>query len=199
LQENAAMPVNTPPFARLPQVFDNEAILRELQFFDRLEWTPHVNQANYSGGWDVVPLRCLDQHAEAHPILQSFAIEAGDDWCNLPLLERSPALKQLIDGLHCDIKAVRLMRLKAGAEIKPHRDRGLGLEFGEARLHLPLVTDDKVAFMVAGQRVPMQAGELWYIDADKTHSVSNNGDLDRVNLVIDCRAHAWLREQIDAA
>ena len=88
------------------------------------------------------------------------------------------------------------MRLKAGAEIKPHRDYGLSLEYGEARLHLSLQTSDKIYFYVNHQRVPMNAGELWYINADQEHAVQNLGNEDRINLVVDCVANDWLRERL---
>jgi aspartyl/asparaginyl beta-hydroxylase (cupin superfamily) len=91
------------------------------------------------------------------------------------------------------------MRLHAGAEIKPHRDQGLCLEQGEARLHLPLQTNEQLNFYVDDKRVPMQAGDLWYINADQVHWVENKGQNARINLVIDCEVNTWLRELINAA
>ena len=88
------------------------------------------------------------------------------------------------------------MRLKAGAEIKPHRDHGLSIEFGEARLHLPIYTSESVRFYVNKKIIPMHAGELWYFNADQIHEVYNDGNEDRINLVIDCVANEWLCEQI---
>lgn len=88
------------------------------------------------------------------------------------------------------------MRLAAGAAIKPHRDHGLGMAFGEARLHVPIHTSAAVSFLVDKQRIPMGAGELWYFNADQIHEVYNRGDEDRINLVIDCVVNDWLRDQI---
>jgi hypothetical protein len=162
-------------------------------------WVSHVNTRDYVGSWDVLPLRCLRQHVNSHPVLKSFAIEEGDDWEDLPLLDCCPAIKNLLSYLQCPIKAVRLMRLKAGAEIKPHRDHGLSIEFGEARLHVPIHTSDAVMFIVDNKIIPMRAGELWYFNADQLHEVYNRGSEDRINLVIDCVANDWLREQIVSA
>jgi mannose-6-phosphate isomerase-like protein (cupin superfamily) len=160
-------------------------------------WVDHVNRRDYAGGWDVLPLRCQREYADAHPVLQSFAIESTEAWQDLPVLKVCPSINAFLQGVQCPLKAVRLMRLKAGAEIKPHRDRGLSLEHGEARLHLPLQTSNKIHFRVNGHEVPMRAGELWYINADQEHSVQNLGDEDRINLVIDCEANKWLKDAIN--
>lgn len=159
-------------------------------------WIDHVNRQDYVGKWDVLPLRCQQQFVEAHPILQGFSIAAGDQWENLPVLEHCPQIKSIFAQLHCPVKAARLMRLAAGAEIKPHRDHGLGMEFGEARLHVPIHTSNAVNFLVDKHRIPMRAGELWYFNADQVHEVYNHGDVDRINLVIDCVVNDWLREKI---
>jgi hypothetical protein len=159
-------------------------------------WVDHVNQKDYQGGWDVLPLRCQRQHVDAHPILQGFAIATGDEWENLSVLAHCPLLSAVIAYLQCPVKAARLMRLKAGAEIHPHRDAGLGIEYGEARLHMPIQTSDAVEFYVNQKRIPMEAGELWYINADQVHEVYNRGDEDRINLVIDCVANDWLRKKV---
>lgn len=172
------------------------ALRRELEPLLARSWVDHVNRKDYSGGWDVLPLRCQREHIDAHPVLQGFAIANGEEWQDLPVLASCPAIHAFLQTLHCPLKSVRLMRLKAGAEIKPHRDYGLSLEYGEARLHLSIQTSDKIHFYVNHQRVPMNAGELWYINADQEHAVQNLGSEDRINLVIDCVANGWLREKI---
>jgi mannose-6-phosphate isomerase-like protein (cupin superfamily) len=185
--------------AKLPCHVDLPALQDELARLleaTGVSWVDHVNRKDYSGGWDVLPLRCQRVHAEAHPVLQGFAIANGEDWQDLPVLITCPAIKAFLQTLKCPLKSVRLMRLKAGAEIKPHRDYGLSLEYGEARLHLSLQTSNQIHFYVNHQRVPMNAGELWYINADQEHAVQNQGSEDRINLVIDCVADNWLREKV---
>jgi hypothetical protein len=159
-------------------------------------WIDHVNKQDYSGGWDVLPLRCQRQYLDAHPILQGFAIADGGDWENLPVMAQCPEIQSLFNQLKCPIKAARLMRLKAGAEIKPHRDHKLSIDFGEARLHVPIHTSDSVSFLVDKKIIPMRAGELWYFNADQMHEVYNRGSEDRINLVIDCVANEWLCGEI---
>ncbi len=191
-------------FAKLASVASLAALQSEIESLlhvssEQNSWVDHVNKNDYSGGWDVLPLRCQRQHLDAHPILQGFAIAEGDDWENLPVMVQCPEIQQLLVQLQCPIKAARLMRLKAGAEIKPHRDHELSIEFGEARLHLPIHTSDAVSFFVNHKKIPMRAGELWYFNADQVHEVYNHGDEDRINLVIDCTVNDWLRAQIQQA
>lgn len=183
-------------FAHLAYSVSVADLQAEIQHLLQQAWVDHVNKRDYQGGWDVLPLRCQQQHMNAHPVLQGFAIAEGEEWQDLPVLASCPIISGVLASLKCPLKAVRLMRLKAGAEIKPHRDHELGIEHGEARLHMPIHASDKVRFTVNQQQVPMAAGELWYINTDLVHAVSNNGDEDRINLVIDCVANDWLREQI---
>ncbi len=186
-------------FAHIDRVTNLAGLQAEVQNLAEQPWVRHVNERDYDGDWDVLPLRCEQQHANAHPLLQAFAIEDGQQWSNLPRLQCSPVLTAILDSLKCPVKAVRLMRLRAGAEILPHRDCGLSIEYGEARLHLPVATNEDIFFTVDGSRVPMAAGELWYINADRVHAVRNQSARDRVNLVIDCLANDWLRHQIISA
>ena len=183
-------------FAQLSLCFSPLDIINSLPELTTLPWVPHVNTQHYQGQWDVVPLRCQAHHKSAHEILQSFSIDQGEHWTNLPLLQNSHALVEVLASLPCPVKAVRLMRLRAGAEIKPHQDPGLALEFGEARLHLPLRSDEHLIFNVADHRVPMQCGELWYLNANMTHSVHNRSTEDRINVVIDCQSNTWLTHQV---
>lgn len=185
-------------FAKIACVVQLEALRAEVELLLSNPWVDHVNKQDYSGSWDVLPLRCQRQYLNAHPVLQGFAIADGNDWENLPVMAQCPEMQHLFDQLQCPIKAARLMRLKAGAEIKPHRDHELGIEFGEARLHVPIHTSDAVSFWVDKKLIPMRAGELWYFNADQIHEVYNRGCEDRINLVIDCAANDWLREKVRA-
>lgn len=175
------------------------ALRQEAETFPSDSWMHHVNRRDYQGDWSVLPLRCLDEHRNSHPILQGFDHAGRGTWQDLDSLTRSPHLVQLLDLLKCPKKSVRLMKLAAGGQILPHRDPGLSLEYGEARLHYALVTDPRVTFLIGGQMVPMREGEFWYMNADAKHSVRNHSDFDRVHLVVDCEVNDWLRDAIQNA
>lgn len=194
-------PISVAPvisFAQIACVIQLARLQSEVESLLTNSWVDHVNKQDYRGGWDVLPLRCQYQHLHAHPILQGFAIADGDDWENLPVMLQCPEIQHLFNQLECPIKAARLMRLKAGAEIKPHCDHQLSIEYGEARLHVPVHTSDAVSFIVDNKLIPMRAGELWYFNADQMHEVYNRGTEDRINLVIDCAVNEWLRDKISA-
>ena len=187
------------PFKKLSMTFDIDALQRDLSYVEGGEWVAHVNQAAYQGAWDVYPLRCDAQHLDGHPILQSFAIEQVEQWQNLPVLAHCPAFSSALDTLSaqgCEIYSARLMRLHAGAEIGEHRDHGVGAENGEARLHIPITTNPCVEFVIDGKKAPMQPGELWYMNADRPHSVANRGETDRIHLVIDGKLTDWVEQQL---
>lgn len=86
------------------------------------------------------------------------------------------------------------MRLQPGSIIREHRDHELGFKDGEVRIHVPIITNPDVAFFVNGDRLPMNPGEVWYIDFSLPHRVRNRGTTDRVHLVIDCIVDDWMRE-----
>ena len=183
-------------FCTLEFQFDVKKLQLEVNEILKCDWVAHVNQRAYQGQWDVFPLRCAVAHQESHPILQAYSIENNSKWVNLPALSNSPYLSKVINLLKCPIQSVRLMRLKAGASILPHNDAGLGLAHGQARLHVPIFSNNSVTFYVANQLVPMPAGKITYINADQVHEVRNQSAEDRIHLVIDCVSNAWLEENI---
>ena len=159
---------------------------RELSFIQDEQWVKHVNHDVYQGNWSVIPLRTLKQNEKAHPILQSYQIEGKGEWVDLPILQLLPNVGAILSALELNFRAIRLMKLAGGAQILSHRDQGLCIEKGEARLHIPLQTNAQLEFISHGKLLDMQAGELWYINADQQHSVTNKGGEDRINLVVDC-------------
>jgi quercetin dioxygenase-like cupin family protein len=156
-------------------------------------WRPHLNTNHYTGNWDVMALRSPGGMLES----TSADLMGAATFANTPLMQQLPAVQQFIDGLHCPVMAVRLLNLAAGAVIKPHRDHGLCFENGEARIHVPIFTNPQVEFYIEEERLLMQPGESWYINANLTHNVTNAGTTDRIHLVIDCEVNEWLKEVFD--
>jgi hypothetical protein len=85
------------------------------------------------------------------------------------------------------------MKLAAGSIIKEHRDHDLSYEHGFMRLHIPVVTNPDVEFLLNGRRVVMNPGECWYLRLSDPHAVANRGREDRIHLVIDTEVNEWLR------
>ena len=168
-------------FAKLPVNLPVTNIQDEVRSITEL-WHPHLNTFDYQGAWEVLSLRSPGG-------LSSSVIPDiinGSVFMDTLLMAKCPSIKKITGDLRCPIMAVRLLNLKSGAKIKPHKDNELAFEKGEARIHIPIFTNAGVEFYVEDQLVKMNEGECWYINANLKHSVSNNGESDRIHLVIDC-------------
>lgn len=153
-------------------------------------WLPHFNTEQYDGEWTVLALR-----SPAGDPNQIVPEERGNQtFSDTPVMEKCPAIRQVLKELHCPVMAVRLMNVKAGAVIKEHRDLDLAFENGEARLHFPVFTNAAVAFIVNDRQVRMQEGDCWYVNVNLPHKVANHGDSDRIHLVVDCLVNDWLKD-----
>ena len=168
-------------FAKLPLRIAIADIQHEVKSIT-VSWHPHLNTFDYQGGWEVLSLR--SPGGLCSTIIPD--IINGSVFTDTLLMSKSPVIKQITDNLGCPIMAVRLLNLKSGGIIKPHKDNDLAFEKGEARIHIPIFTNPEVEFYVDEQLVKMNEGECWYINANLKHSVSNNGETDRIHLVIDC-------------
>ncbi|MBS1794886.1 MAG: aspartyl/asparaginyl beta-hydroxylase domain-containing protein [Acidobacteria bacterium] len=156
------------------------------------EWVRHYNQLHYEGEWSVAPLRSIGGRTK-----QIFPDpHAVEPFADTEILARCDYIREALAALDCEKQAVRLMRLGAGGKIREHRDYFMGAEHNCLRLHIPIATSDGVGFYHEGERVPMRAGELWYLDFGRLHSVENNGPTDRVHLVIDCGVSDWLLAEL---
>ncbi|MEV6409928.1 aspartyl/asparaginyl beta-hydroxylase domain-containing protein [Kribbella sp. NPDC051718] len=82
------------------------------------------------------------------------------------------------------LKFARLLVLPPGCVMVPHRDY-LELDKDMIRIHLPLRTSER-CFSSQGDRVfHMRAGEMWFLDASRTHTVASFWDVERIHLTCD--------------
>jgi hypothetical protein len=175
-------------YAQLPVPLRLESIQQEVKALT-LHWLPHFNQAHYNGEWSVLPLRSPGGHAEQ--IIPDLLSQS--DYQNTIFMQQCPSITETLGFFQCELKAVRLMNLKSGSVIKPHRDADLCFEKGEARLHIPVFTHEQVRFFSVDQLLSMKEGECWYVNVNLEHHVSNESAFDRIHLVIDCVVNDWLR------
>jgi len=145
----------------------------------------------------VLPLRA--PVGAAHPIQRIAAPPNAVRWEDTELLAACPYFREVLAAFPCPLQAARLMRLAPGSVIKEHRDHDLAAEWGVARLHIPIATNDRVDFRVNGTRVDMAPGSTWYLRLADPHSVTNHGDTARVHLVIDAEVDDWLADRLRAA
>ena len=172
----------------LPVSFTPERLLEELDRIRPDEWVPHFNNRIYEGEWSGVALRSVGGKPDT---LYPDPTATGA-YADTEMLQRCPYYREVLATFQCPFTAVRLLRLKAGSNIREHRDYKLGYEDGEVRLHVPVVTSPDVTFFLDGQAVPMNVGECWYVNVNLPHRVDNRSRTDRIHLVMDCVVNDWL-------
>jgi hypothetical protein len=177
-----------------PLRFPAQAMVEELGCFAEDEWLTHFNQNIHDGTWTGIALRAINGDPKV-----LHHTHNGLPYRDTPHLARCPVIAEVLSGFKTEIKAARLLRLAPGGHIREHRDDKLSFAQGEARLHIPLLTNDRVEFYLAGERVLMMPGELWYMDFTLPHRINNHGETDRVHLVIDCVINNWLAELMTEA
>jgi len=151
------------------------------------QWISHYNTNDYIGDWSSIAL--MSQGGKSDNI---YALQRNDEAVlGTEVLDSCTYFKEILDQFKFQKTAVRLLRLAAGAEIKPHKDHCLGYEDGCFRIHIPVITNPDVTFILDNKRLIMNEGECWYIDANFTHSVNNRGKQDRIHLVIDGIRNEW--------
>ena len=173
---------------RLSFAFDPVRLRHDLDQVRADEWIAHFNKQDYDGGWSGISLR--SGSGSAANINPGVSV-ALDSVANTPVLDRCPYFAEVLEHFHCPIRSARLLSLSPGSFIREHRDHELGIDDGEARIHVPIATNPGVGFFVNGERLILNPGEAWYINFNLPHRVSNQGATDRVHLVIDCVVNDW--------
>src|ERR1700676_551193 len=130
-------------YLRLPFRFDPKRLQSDLESALAELWTPHFNRDYYQGDWSGIALRAVKGAADT---LHSNESNSLDSFADSPVLERCEYFRETLATLLCPLKAVRLLRLKAGSIIKEHSDGDLGYNRGEIRIHIPIVTNPQLEF-----------------------------------------------------
>jgi quercetin dioxygenase-like cupin family protein len=174
-------------YIRFPLFFDTERLKNDVHKIINEKWINHYNTNDYNGKWTSIAL--MSQNGKSDSI---FALPRGDEkLVPTEILDSCTYFKEILDNFLFEKTAVRLLKLDVGAEVKPHSDHCLGYEDGCFRLHIPIITNSEVEFILDGNRLIMSEGECWYIDANFIHSVTNRGTEDRIHLVIDGLRNEW--------
>ncbi|HEY1900766.1 MAG TPA: aspartyl/asparaginyl beta-hydroxylase domain-containing protein [Steroidobacteraceae bacterium] len=160
--------------------------------------------------WNLVDVRqryAGSAHADTETIFLRGPNSLEDVFNNLECMDYAvihqlPAVLALLRAIASryrvrDIGRVMLVRLKADGFIRPHTDEGDYARF-YARLHLPLVTNETCTFSCGNEIVQMKAGELWWFNHQRQHSVANYG-ADRIHLIMDISAPGFTGALADIA
>ena len=79
---------------------------------------------------------------------------------------------------------VMLARMAPGGVIKPHRDANPAAKWPH-KIHVPILTNDKVLFFVDGVGYRFDEGEAVEVNNMGVHAVVNEGDADRIHLIFE--------------
>ena len=181
--------MSRPVCSRLPVAVDLPLLLQALQAIAEEAWRGHFNTDYFTGDWSGVAL------ISAADALTELSPGRGETLQRTPWL-RDERWRLGLRELALDIVSARLLRLGPGGRIHEHRDYDLEGPEADLRLHIPLLSPPAVDFWLEGQRVPMSAGECWFLDLARAHRVDNFDTSARIHLVLDCRPGAWLAQKI---
>lgn len=165
--------------------YDGQKLLNDLHICQQIDWVNHFNQNDYTGTWSSISLRSISGNE------LDILATPNATFQDTPTLQKCIYFKEIIDSFQCTKEAIRLLSLSPNSFIKEHKDAQSGYEDGFFRIHIPIHTNDKVVFRVNGKLLPMKTGECWYANFNLPHFVSNEGDDDRIHLVIDCLRNDW--------
>lgn len=147
----------------------------------------HSSGGSYhDGGWGAVGLVSHKADPfEDRPL--------GPPYEKTPALAMAPYLESVIDSFATEKKRIRLMELRPGKSVYWHYDRGETIDDGKtARLHIPVVTNEKVLLQISHEDVFWKPGELWYGDFSFPHRLYNGGKETRIHLVLDLAINDYI-------
>jgi hypothetical protein len=171
--------------------FDVERMREEIRSLEAGHWLAHYDR-KISNGWNAIPLVSRDGSmggADAQRVGR-FGM-----YRRTPIVEHLPYFRSILDAFACPQGRVRISRLLPGAVIRPHRDicrEAAGLAFGQVRLHLPIITNDRAILKVGRDELNLRPGRLYYVDFTRLHSVINGGTEPRIHLILDLQVDDFL-------
>ena len=175
-----------PVAVRLPRTYDVERLLSDLQILRDVKSAPQPGPY-HAGEWTGIALHSMGGKDSVFPSAAGM-----DRYQQTENLKRTPYFREILDELACPKEVVRILFLPPGGYIKDHFDFHTSFQFGLLRLHIPVITDPGVAFVIDGERMDWKPGELWYGDFSKVHSVKNDSQIVRVHIVIDVQINDFL-------
>jgi hypothetical protein len=192
------------------------SIRHELEIYS--SWANHYSSYNKRQSWSAFSIRGYEPTdsnfiIKPNEMSQSWKKENPEklvtksDWTNIAHL--FPETKKIVESMFFNAvpDRVRFMKLTKGkGELSRHADitdKEAGVMPNKVvRLHIPIQTNEDVIFQSWSHKgeksvVNMPEGTLWYLDVRKPHTAVNNGDLDRIHLVMDFYSNEELTKFIN--
>ena len=114
---------------------------------------------------------------------QSYERPLWNEWRHLlePVLSSATAA---FGYAHGAFPRVMLARMAPGGVIHPHRDQNPAAKWPH-KVHVPLLTNDKVLFTIDGLAYHFPEGEAVEVNNMGLHGVTNGGDSHRIHLIFE--------------
>ena len=162
-----------------------------------------------AGAWreNLVRQESFDVHKQTESVVLLF-IEV-DEWPRIVVKRETgwqhlgnlamPLVEQVVEA-HFDtggvIARALIARVGPGARIMPHTDTHPSFHCSH-RVHIPLATNPRVRFTIAGKPYTLEEGHAYEINNQKPHSVMNNGRNGRIHFIFDYLPPGRFRESGD--
>lgn len=161
-----------------------ELIENILSIIDEQDWhvSDYRREAGNMGSTNSIPIHHtpLCATCQTEEAIQSIRKEVLYD-------KFEPVLRPILDLLGTKFKynqyAAFMARLEPQSEIGVHRDAGAFLETCN-RIHIPLVTNPKVAYFIGGKEYYWPVGKAYEFDNTRLHGVRNRSNEYRIHLVV---------------
>ena len=167
-------------YLRLHDNFYVAALVKKIEAIPEAKWLESERERRFDIHRDTQALLCIhfEDYKYTRPDVRELYHELQD--------ELKSVLDFIADFYQDNGFVVRLIfaRLLAGAKIPRHADGGFSL-MNSHRIHIPIVTNERSVFLVNGEQKNMQVGEMWEINNELPHMVENQGDEDRIHLIVD--------------
>lgn len=158
-----------------PLFFDNSYQLKDLiECLTKKDW--HI---------DTIRQISFEVHKHTNSIIyvwQNAEIISGGSIIDKRIYEVANRIKKMY-GNNASIYNLLLAKLPAKQNIPAHRDGGNLINV--RRCHYVIKTNDKCIFKINDVDYKFKEGEAIEINNQLHHSVSNNGDEDRIHLICD--------------
>jgi hypothetical protein len=131
---------------------------------------------------------CVGDLVSAHAGQTAWSGVRVFDLVSANRVDELPLLKGLLDKLgRNNVVMVNYYNMAPNSVQHEHRDQSGNLLFGISRIHIPLRTNPGAILRIERKDYHLPLGEVWAIDTSGRHAAVNNGDEDRVHLVIDVK------------
>ena len=171
-------------FVKLPLEFDVEQMVREISQFEENVWQPHPGKHPGNSALPLISYGAQNNDLFSGPMQET------------PHLKKCEYIRQITANFGEVFGRSRLMRLAGGSEVPIHVD-AIYHWHRHVRIHIPVITNDKVIFHCGGQQVNMKAGECWLFDSWRNHKVVNHSEETRIHLVLDTAGSSRFWDVVD--